>query len=101
MSNVLTFEEAVKHVLTEIQYQDRKWGQDKAQSLPGFILIAEREMNEVKEGWNKNLQERNSALHEMVQVAAICIQAIMRYGPTGNTYSTNDIPDTYANPGNS
>ena len=73
--------------------QDIKWGPDKPQSLPGYILCLESELEEIKRGWVKNLPGKSAPLNEMVQLAALAVACLERYGTTGNTISTNDIPD--------
>lgn len=93
VGSVLSFEDVTEAVRQERLYQDRKWGKERPQSLPGFLMIAEHEMGEAKLGWNKNRQGRDSALAELVQVAAVCFAALERYGIEGNAIPTNDIPD--------
>lgn len=90
----LSFEEAVEVVRDERTYQKAKWN-DQAQSLPGFLLILQKEINEAVEGWMKNKEGRDSPLHEVVQVAATAIACIERYGATGITINTNDVPIPY------
>lgn len=91
--NVLTQQQVFDAIEAERRYQDQKWGADKPQSLAGFLLVAEKELAEAKEGWNKNLAGRNAPLNELVQVAAVCVAALERYGVDGTTINTNDIPD--------
>ncbi|MDF2435461.1 MAG: hypothetical protein JWP44_5092 [Mucilaginibacter sp.] len=80
-------------IAAERQHQDEKWGKDKPQSLPGYLMVVESELDEAKLGWIKNLPGKSAPLNELVQVAAVCVSALERYGVTGNTYSTDDIPD--------
>lgn len=77
----------------ERNHQIAKYGIDKQQSLPGFLLIIERELAEAKEGWIKNHTGRNSPMHEVLQIAAVCVAAMEKYGTTGSATSTDDIPD--------
>lgn len=96
IGSVMSFDDVVEAVRQERAHQDRKWGKEREQSLPGFLLIAESELDEAKLGWSKNLQGRHSALAELIQVAAVCFAAIERYGFEGNAVCTNDIPDGQA-----
>jgi hypothetical protein len=93
MRNALTMEQVFEAIRAERAFQDTKYGQDRAQSLPGFILIAEAELSEAKLGWCKNLPGKSAPLNELVQVAAVCVAALERYGVEGCTRSTNDIPN--------
>lgn len=72
--------------------QDDKWGVDKPQSLPGYLMVIERELAEAKEGWLKNLPGKSAPLNELVQVAAVVVACLQRYGLEGNVISTDDIP---------
>lgn len=83
--------DAFTEILEEIKYQNQKWGENKPQSLAGFLLILEAELNEAKEGWMKNIHGRDSCLSEIKQVAATAIQCLIRYGTSGCAISTNDI----------
>lgn len=88
----LSMGEVFEAIIAERLKQDAKWGKDKEQSLAGFLLIIERELEEAKEGWNKDLEGKSAPLNELVQVAASCVAALQKYGLTGNTISTDDIP---------
>lgn len=90
--NTATFEEVVNAIFDEILRQNIKWGVNKPQSLPGYLLVIKRELDEAIEGWNKDLPGKSAPLNEIVQVAAVCVACLQRYGLTGNTISTNDIP---------
>lgn len=76
----------------ERNHQIEKYGADKQQSIPGFLLIIENELNEAKAGWTKNLEGRHSAMHEICQIAATCVAAMEKYGTSGSAISTDDIP---------
>jgi hypothetical protein len=76
----------------ERAYQIEKFGADKENSIPGFLIILENELNEAKAGWTKNLTGRHSAMHEIRQIAATCVAAMEIYGTTGSAIATNDIP---------
>jgi len=75
-------------ITKERAYQDEKWGSDKPQSLPGFLIILEEELAEVKKGWVKNL---NVDLNEIVQIAAIAVACLEKYGVNGSATATDDI----------
>jgi len=75
---------------SEMRYQNAKWGADKEQSLPGFLLVMKRELAEAEEGWIKGHEERDSALAEIVQVVATGIQCLNRYGVVGCPKASND-----------
>lgn len=89
---MLSFEDVIEVVKNERAYQDIKYGVDREQSLPAFLLILESELAEAKKGWMKNLCGRDAPLNEIVQVAAVAIACLERYGTTGITQSRNDIP---------
>lgn len=75
----------------ERAYQVMKWGKDKQQSIPGFILVMERELLEAKEGWMKSIQTgRHSCLAEILQVAATAVACLEKYGEDGLATSTDD-----------
>lgn len=85
--------EIIAAIQAERDHQRSKYGADKQQSLPGYLLIIERELAEAKEGWAKGIDNgRHSPMAEIVQIAATCIAAIETYGTEGNAVSTNDIP---------
>ena len=72
--------------------QDEKWGKNKPQSLPGFLLVIRSELNEAFEGWTKNFEGKHAPLNEVLQIAAVAVACLERYGPTGSAIATNDIP---------
>lgn len=77
----------------ELDHQCDKWGKDKQQSLAGYLLIMQYELEEAIDGWMKDKAGRNSPLHEIVQVVATGITALNFYGVEGNALSTNDITE--------
>ncbi len=91
--NTFTRAEVYQAIDAERLNQEIKWGMDKQQSLPGFLLVIEDELAEAKKGWCKNLQGKSAPLNELVQVAATCVAALERYGTTGSAMSTNDALD--------
>jgi len=84
---------ALHALFTELEYQRRKWGPGKAQSLPGYLMILESELREAKHGWMKNLDGRNAPLAEIVQLAAVAIACLTQYGTSGSAGSTNDLTE--------
>lgn len=84
-------------IAKERQYQEEKFGENKPQSLAGYLLILESELEEAKRGWIKNLPGKSAPLNEIVQIAAVAVACLERYGLTGNAVSTNDIPDNEHN----
>jgi hypothetical protein len=95
---LLTERQVFAAISQERQHQRNKYGPDRQQSLPGFLLIAKRELDEAIEGWNKDGEGRDSPLYELCQVAAVCVAAMEKYGTIGNTISTDDVPDTPIQP---
>lgn len=91
---LLTEQEVFAAISRERQHQRNKYGQNRAQSLPGYLLIAQRELGEAIDGWHTDAEGRDSPMFELCQVAAVCVAAMEAYGVVGNTISTNDIPDT-------
>lgn len=87
------FREPLVAIHQELEHQRQKWGNDKPQSLPGFLLILESELAEAKHGWIKNLKGRNSPLAEVVQIAAVALACLARYGTHGSAMATNDITE--------
>src|SRR4051794_15551375 len=87
------FREPLGALHRELEHQRQKGGKDKPQSLPGFLLILKSELAEAKHGWMKNLVGRNSPLSEVVQIAAVAIACLARYGTDGSAIATNDITE--------
>lgn len=73
-------------------HQLLKFGPEKEQSLPGYLLILEAELAEAKHAWIKGGEGRQSALHEVLQIAAVAVAALEAYGTEGCPRSTNDWP---------
>lgn len=87
-----SFEDVMEAVRAERAYQDVKWGADRQQSLPGYLMVMEAELIEAKKGWIKNRVGKSAPLNEIVQIAAVAIGCLERYGMTGSAQPTNDIP---------
>lgn len=79
-------------ITNELIHQDEKWGKDKEQSLPGFLLVLQNELDEAKAGWTHDSEGRDSCLWELVQVIAVALRAVNRYGTLGCAQSRNDYP---------
>jgi len=86
--------EVVKAIESELIHQRAKWGSDKEQSLAGFLLIMQHELNEAIDGWMKERSHRNSCLSEIVQVVTTGICALNYYGTCGSAESTNDLTES-------
>jgi hypothetical protein len=91
MSERISRTHAFVAVSLEREHQEQKWGAEKPQSLPGFLLVLESELEEAKRAWTKNhTAPRQSVMEEIVQIAAVAVAAIERYGAEGCPVSTND-----------
>lgn len=94
MKNKLYREDVYMAIEDERFYQTCKWGEDKQQSIPGFILVMERELQEAKDGWMRSVQSgRHSCLAEILQVAATAVACLEKYGVDGLATSTDDLAD--------
>ncbi len=82
----LTFEEVVASIKQERDRQDAKWGplEDRNQSIAGFLLVLQAELDEAVAGWIKNKEGDHSSLNEIRQVAAVAVACLMTHGLTGN-----------------
>jgi hypothetical protein len=89
---MLTLDDVMLHIKKEISHQDKKWGTDKQQSLPGYILIMQKKIRDAQNGWCSDTPGRNSALSEMLQAVTVGIRCLQEYGVTGWAQATNDIP---------
>lgn len=87
---IMNAEKVFAAIKVEREYQDKKWGSNKPQSLAGYLLILESELAEAKKGWIKNHSGRNSPLAEIVQIAAVAVSCLERYGVDGSAIPTND-----------
>lgn len=90
---VLSMPEVFDAVSKERDRQDDKWGANKPQSLPGFLVILEQELNEAKLAWAKNVTGDHAPLNEIVQIAATAVACLEKYGVSGSAIATNDIPE--------
>lgn len=81
-----TIDQVFRAIQEERDYQDVKWGtiDEHPQSIPGYLLIIRKELEEAEMGWMKNVQGRDSAMSEILQVAAVCVAALQQYGLEGN-----------------
>lgn len=85
--------DVIDAIENELVHQRSKWGWEKQQSLPGYLLIMQSELNEAINGWMKNKDGRNSPLSEIVQVVTTGICALNYYGTAGSAGSTNDLTE--------
>lgn len=85
--------EVLKAITLEREYQKKKWGPNKPQSLAGYMLIVRKELEEAENGWNAGKMDGDSPLSELVQVAATCLAALEEYGVSGNVICQLDKPD--------
>ena len=91
---VLSRAEVYSAIDKERNHQDDKWGPNKPQSLPGFLIVLEKELQEAKDAWVKNVEGEHAALNEIVQIAAAAVACLEKYGVTGSAIATNDIPES-------
>lgn len=91
---VLSRDEVYYAINKERDRQDDKWGPNKPQSLPGFLIVLEKELQEAKDAWVKNVEGEHAPLNELVQIAATAVACLEKYGVTGSAISTNDIPES-------
>lgn len=89
----LSMPQVFEAISKERSRQDEKWGPNKPQSLPGFLLVLEKELEEAKEAWVKNVTGDHAPLNEIVQIAATAVACLEKYGVTGSAQATNDIPE--------
>ncbi len=83
---IRSIQEVMEKIQEEREYQDNKWGslQERSQSLPGYLLILKKELEEAEAGWMKNVSGRDSAMSEILQIAAVAVAAMQEYGFEGN-----------------
>lgn len=82
----LSRSEVYEAISREREYQVAKWGSNhrQQQSVEGYLLILQREVNEAVDGWMKNTKGRDSALAEILQVAAVAVSCLEDHGTEGN-----------------
>jgi len=70
-------------VKAEREHQTQKWGsiQDHPQSIPGYLLIMRKELEEAEQGWMKNAHGRSSVLSEILQVVATGVACLEQHAP--------------------
>lgn len=81
-----SFEEVVEKIRQERVYQNSKWGtvDEHPQSIAGYLLIMRKELEEAENGWMKNVSGRDSAMAEILQIAAVAVAAMEQHGFEGN-----------------
>ena len=62
----------------ERDFQDRKYGAGRLHDIPGWIIIMEREILEVKESWADG--DITNATRELLQVISVGIAALEQHG---------------------
>lgn len=72
-----TFGEIMEAIKRERARQDDEYG---PQTLEGFLLILENEIEEAKRGWAINAHGRNSTRSEILQVAAVAVACLEEHG---------------------
>lgn len=82
----MTFNEVIASIKEERDFQDKKWGllDERKQSIPGYMLILRKELEEAENGWCKNVEGKHSSLAELRQVAAVAIACLQQHGIEGN-----------------
>jgi hypothetical protein len=85
----MTLDEIIALVTQEQASQAIKWGSDRPQSLGGFLLIMQAELEEAIQGYVKDRNDKHSALNEIMQVVTVGINCLQRYG-LNNPMTTND-----------
>lgn len=95
MMSKLTPQEVFDAVLRERAHQIEKFGDQKQQSLPGFLIIMRKELDEAELGWTKSIEGNHSPLNEIVQVVATGFACLEKYGVTGSAIATDDIPEEH------
>lgn len=90
INETLTMEEVFDLIRKERQHQKDKYGDPREQSVPGFLLIAEDELQEAKDGWLNGIQGKHSVFNELVQVAAVAVACLEKYGVDNRVKSTDD-----------
>lgn len=84
-------EDIYKAVDVEREHQDNKRGANRPQSLLGFIEILKKELQEVEDGWYEGIDHgRNSPLAELVQVVAVAVACMEKYGVEGTVLNKDD-----------
>lgn len=90
MENKLTREQVFAAIVKERGRQDTKFGADKQQSVAGFLLVLEAELQEAKDGWKNGRIDEHAPLNEILQVAAVAVACLEKYGVSGNVVPADD-----------
>lgn len=92
-----------EHVMDAIHVnwaqQDLTRGAEPQQSLPGFLLLVEKEIMQAKRGWTHDLKAVNSPLAGLTRAVAVGLRCLIQYGVTGNARPTNDLSNNNADDG--
>ncbi len=92
--STLTKQQVYEAITHERNFQDLKFGVDKQQSIAGYLQILRSELGEAERGWIKNVQGRDSVLSEILQIAAVAVGCLEKYGIMGSATTTDDIPQS-------
>lgn len=89
----LFFEEAVKEVEAERDFQDTKWGpvSHNGHSIGEWILLIEAELIEAKLALIKGGEGRDNVMHEILQIAALGIAAVQQHGTNATVINGRSI----------
>lgn len=90
MENKLTRKQVFAAIVKERDRQDTKFGVDKQQSVAGFLLVLEAELQEAKDGWIKGKIDKHAPLNEILQIAAVAVACLEKYGVSGNVVTADD-----------
>lgn len=76
--------DVTRAIAYEREYQDNKWGtiEEHPHTVGEWILIAEAELNEAKQGWCKGRGDEDT-LRELLQVAAVITACLQQHGVVG------------------
>lgn len=85
-----SIENVFEAIVRERRYQDHKWG-GHDHELPGWLLIMEGELAEVKQAWLKGATN-DDALREILQVVAVGVACLEQYGAVEREYPRELFP---------
>lgn len=76
----MTREEVFDLIREERGYQILKYGETRKLSVGDYITILKAEIDEAAHGFVKNRTGRDSAIMEILQVAAVAVAALEEHG---------------------
>ncbi len=76
-----TLDEVFEAISRERAFQDAKWGKphDSGHTIAGWLLIAEKELQEAKDAWVEKPGD-DDALTEILQVVAVLVGCLQHHG---------------------